>query len=81
MFIGIIIGLLIGASTGAVIMAMVITGKLGETPEERPPTIKDFTERLKTECYAEFDELIPSIISDKIDKILEEFEQTKHKKY
>jgi hypothetical protein len=34
--------------------------------------LKQFAERIKMEFYYEFDELIPSIMSDKIDKILKE---------
>lgn len=34
--------------------------------------LKHFAERVKMEFYYEFDELIPSIMSDKIDKILKE---------
>lgn len=34
--------------------------------------LKDFAERVKTAFYHEFDELIPSIMSDKIDDIIDE---------
>lgn len=34
--------------------------------------LKHFAERVKMEFYYEFDEIIPSIMSDKIDKILKE---------
>lgn len=39
---------------------------------EIPNLIKQFAERVKMEFYYEFDEIIPSIMSDKIDKILKE---------
>ena len=35
--------------------------------------VKQFAERVKMEFYAQFDELIPSIMADKIDNILKEF--------
>lgn len=34
--------------------------------------LKQFAERVKMEFYYHFDEIIPSIMSDKIDKILKE---------
>ena len=37
-----------------------------------PDKLKQFAERVKMEFYYEFDEIIPSIMSDKIDKILKE---------
>ena len=36
--------------------------------------LKNFAERVKMEFYYEFDELIPSIMEDKIDKLLEEWQ-------
>ena len=39
---------------------------------EIPNLLKQFAERVKMEFYYEFDEIIPSIMSDKIDKILKE---------
>lgn len=36
--------------------------------------LKQFAERVKMEFYYEFDEIIPSIMSDKIDKILKELQ-------
>lgn len=35
-------------------------------------TVKDVAERIKMEFYYEFDELIPSIMADKIDEIVKE---------
>ena len=35
-------------------------------------TLKNFAEKIKLRFYYNFDELIPSIMSDEIDKILEE---------
>ena len=40
--------------------------------EERKQAIKAFGERVKMAFYYEFDELIPSIMADKIDEIIEE---------
>lgn len=34
--------------------------------------VKDVAERIKMEFYHEFDELIPSIMADKIDEIVKE---------
>lgn len=39
--------------------------------------LNDFAERIKMEFYYEFDELIPSIMADKIDKILKELQVEK----
>lgn len=39
-----------------------------------PNKLKQFAESVKMEFYYEFDELIPSIMEDKIDKLLEEFQ-------
>lgn len=35
--------------------------------------VKEFAERIKMAFYYEFDELIPSIMSDKIDEIAKEY--------
>ena len=40
--------------------------------EERKQAIKAFGERVKMAFYYEFDELIPSIMADKIDELIEE---------
>ena len=37
--------------------------------------VREFAERVKTEFYYEFDEIIPSIMSDKIDNLLEKIEK------
>lgn len=42
------------------------------TPEERKQAVKEFAERVKMAFYYEFDELIPSIMADKIDELVEE---------
>jgi predicted nuclease with TOPRIM domain len=38
-----------------------------------PDKLKQFAERIKMEFYYQFDELIPSIMADKIDETLKEF--------
>ena len=56
------------------------SGELGEvpkgavvlTPEERKQAVKEFAERVKMAFYYEFDELIPSIMADKIDELAKE---------
>lgn len=40
--------------------------------EERKQAVKEFAERVKMAFYYEFDELIPSIIADKIDELVKE---------
>lgn len=40
--------------------------------ENRVKAVKDVAERIKTAFYCEFDELIPSIMADKIDEIVKE---------
>ena len=40
--------------------------------EERKQTVKEFAERVKMAFYYEFDELIPSIMADKIDELVED---------
>ena len=42
------------------------------TPEERKQAVKEFAERVKMAFYYEFDELIPSIMADKIDELVKE---------
>lgn len=42
------------------------------TPEERKQAVKEFAERVKMAFYYEFDELIPSIMADKIDALVKE---------
>lgn len=41
--------------------------------EIRKETVKDFAEKLKMAFFYEFDEIIPSIMSDKIDELLKEY--------
>ena len=40
----------------------------------RKDTAKEFAEQVKMAFYAKFDELIPSIMADKIDELLKEYE-------
>lgn len=40
--------------------------------EERKQAVKEFAERVKMAFYYEFDELIPSIMADRIDEIVKE---------
>lgn len=40
--------------------------------EERKQAVKEFAERVKMAFYYEFDELIPSIMADKIDALVKE---------
>lgn len=43
-----------------------------ENAEVRKQAVKEFAERVKMAFYYEFDELIPSIMADKIDEIVKE---------
>lgn len=49
-------------------------GAAALTPEERKQAVKEFAERVKMAFYYEFDELIPSIMADRIDELVEEVE-------
>ena len=40
--------------------------------EERKQAVREFAERVKMAFYYEFDELIPSIMADKIDEVVKE---------
>lgn len=40
--------------------------------EERKQVVKEFAERVKMAFYYEFNELIPSIMAEKIDELIEE---------
>ena len=40
--------------------------------EERKQAVEEFAERVKMAFYYEFDELIPSIMADKIDELVKE---------
>lgn len=40
--------------------------------EERKQAVKEFAERVKMAFYYEFDELIPSIMADKIDELVKD---------
>ena len=55
---------------------LTVTEKLklsqSEIEEIRTEAIKEFAELVKLEFYREFDELIPSIMADKIDSLAEE---------
>lgn len=42
--------------------------------EVRKQAVKEFAERVKMAFYYEFDELIPSIMADKIDELVKEVE-------
>lgn len=42
--------------------------------ELRKETAKEFAEKVKMAFYYEFDEIIPSIMADKIDELLKEYE-------
>ena len=41
----------------------------------RKETAKEFAEKVKMAFYYEFDEIIPSIMSDKINELLKEYEK------
>lgn len=43
--------------------------------EKKAQLVREFAERVKNAFYAEFDEIIPSVMSNKIDELLKEYEQ------
>ena len=43
--------------------------------EQRKQVVREFAERVKNAFYAEFDEIIPSIMANKIDDLVKEYEQ------
>ena len=43
-----------------------------ENAEVRKQAVKEFAERVKMAFYYEFDELIPSIMADRIDELVKE---------
>ena len=42
--------------------------------EQRKQVVREFAERVKNAFYAEFDEIIPSIMANKIDDLVKEYE-------
>lgn len=42
---------------------------------KKAQVVKEFAERVKNAFYAEFDEIIPSIMANKIDDLVKEYEQ------
>lgn len=46
-----------------------------ELKEYKRQAVKEFAERVKNAFYAEFDEIIPSIMANKIDELLKEYEK------
>ena len=45
-----------------------------ELNEYKRQAVKEFAEKVKMAFYYEFDEIIPSIMSDKIDELIKEYE-------
>lgn len=46
-----------------------------ELKQYKVQALKEFAEKVKMEFFYEFDEIIPSIMSDKIDELIKEFEK------
>ena len=46
-----------------------------ELKQYKSQAVKEFAERVKMEFYYEFDEIIPSIMSGKIDELLKDYER------
>lgn len=42
---------------------------------KKAQVVREFAERVKNAFYAEFDEIIPSVMANKIDELLKEYEQ------
>ena len=66
------------AGTGYQAMAMNVI-KYAETADVVPKSeVEKFAEEIKLEFYREFDELIPSIMADKIDEIKKKYAGVEH---
>ena len=46
-----------------------------ELKQYKVQAVKEFAEKVKMAFYYEFDEIIPSIMSDKIDELLKDYEK------
>ena len=46
-----------------------------ELKQYKVQAVKEFAEKVKMAFFYEFDEIIPSIMSDKIDELIKEFEK------
>ena len=46
-----------------------------ELKQYKAQAVKEFSEKVKMAFFYEFDEIIPSIMSDKIDELIKEFEK------
>ena len=46
-----------------------------ELKQYKVQAVKEFAEKVKMAFFYEFDEIIPSIMSDKIDELLKEYEE------
>lgn len=46
-----------------------------ELKQYKVQAVKEFAEKVKMEFFYEFDEIIPSIMSDRIDELLKDYEQ------
>lgn len=46
-----------------------------ELKQYKVQAVKEFAEKLKMAFFYEFDEIVPSIMSDKIDELIKEFEK------
>lgn len=42
---------------------------------KKAQVVREFAERIKNAFYAEFDEIIPSVMANKIDELLKEYEK------
>ncbi len=42
--------------------------------EKKAQVVREFAERVKNVFYVEFDEIIPSVMADKIDELVKEYE-------
>lgn len=42
---------------------------------KKAQVVREFAERVKNAFYAEFDEIIPSVMANKIDELVKEYEQ------
>lgn len=52
-----------------------IEDRIKNEQRKKAQVVREFAERVKNAFYAEFDEIIPSVMANKIDELLKEYEQ------
>lgn len=52
-----------------------IEDRIKNEQRKKAQVVREFAERVKNAFYAEFDEIIPSVMANKIDELLKEYEK------